>query len=588
MRTPRSTSRRPELLLDLIALDRKSPEPLHRQLYLRLIELIMDGSLPFDGRLPSSRALAQKINVSRNTVVSAYQQLEVEGYVQAQRGSQTFVATAPTEATTHRIEGLTSAKDPLSKRGRQMISQPMNFFGLADRRSLQPGLADVTHFPFVTLRRIIAHRLQAGGDYVFGYQHISGYPPLKRAIARYLAAARGVRCEPDQVVITNGAQPAFDLLARILTDPGDSVWMEDPGYPAAQSAFVAAGASIMPLPVSAEGWELFAPPEERLRAIYVTPSCQSPLGVTMRLDHRLRRRPVCHSRPAHLGLCAGRRAPSAPSGGDLKGRWVRGLVTGFVLAVVLLPIYWMVATSLKTNREIRQDATLYPHAPTFDSYVLLFKDKGFSSFLTNSIVVTAASVVIAVAFGSLGAYAIARFRLRFGLERKVGLALLTLRIVPAVVILVPVYLLILQLKLIDTWTGLILVYTAFNITFCVWMMESFFHEIPVDLEEAAMVDGDSRLTAFIRIALPLAAPRLAATAIFAVIATFNEFLFALALTATPRAMTMPRGTGTLIGRIDTDWSSMAAAGVVGALPIVVFALLVQRYLVRGLTMGAVK
>jgi len=187
-----------------------------------------------------------------------------------------------------------------------------------------------------------------------------------------------------------------------------------------------------------------------------------------------------------------------------------------------------------------------------------------------------------------GAYAIARFRLRFGLERKAGLALLTLRIVPAVVILVPVYLLILQLKLIDTWAGLILVYTAFNITFCVWMMESFFHEIPLDLEEAAMVDGDSRLTAFIRIALPLAAPGLAATAIFAVIATFNEFLFALALTATPRAMTMPRGTGTLIGRINTDWASMAAAGVVGALPIVVFALLVQRHLVRGLTMGAVK
>ena len=155
-------------------------------------------------------------------------------------------------------------------------------------------------------------------------------------------------------------------------------------------------------------------------------------------------------------------------------------------------------------------------------------------------------------------------------------------------ILIPVYLLILQLKLIDTWLGLILTYTAFNITFCVWMMESFFREIPVDLEEAAMVDGDSRLTAFLRIALPLAAPGLAATAIFAVIATFNEFLFALALTATPRAMTMPRGTGTLIGRIDTDWASMAAAGVVGALPIVVFALLVQRHLVRGLTMGAVK
>ena len=151
-------------------------------------------------------------------------------------------------------------------------------------------------------------------------------------------------------------------------------------------------------------------------------------------------------------------APPAPSGGDLTGASAgRGLVTATLCSpVVLLPIYWMVATSFKTNREIRQDATLYPHAPTFDSYILLFKDKGFSNFLNQFlIVVTAASVVIAVTFGSLGAYAIARFRLRFGLERKIGLALLTLRIVPAVVILVPVYLLILQLKLIDTWAGLI-------------------------------------------------------------------------------------------------------------------------------------
>lgn len=162
------------------------------------------------------------------------------------------------------------------------------------------------------------------------------------------------------------------------------------------------------------------------------------------------------------------------------------------------------------------------------------------------------------------------------------------RIVPAVVILIPVYLLILRLDLLDTWTGLIIVYTALNVTFVVWMMESFFREIPVDLEEAAIVDGDPRLSAFRRIVVPLAAPGLVATAIFAVIVTFNEFLFALVLTATPNAMTMPRGTATLIGRIDTDWATMSAAGVVGALPIVIFALLVQRHLVRGLTLGALK
>jgi multiple sugar transport system permease protein len=269
-------------------------------------------------------------------------------------------------------------------------------------------------------------------------------------------------------------------------------------------------------------------------------------------------------------------------------RIVHSTVVLFILAVILLPLYWMVAASLKSNKEITQEGTLYPHAPSLANYRRLFSQKDFGDYLLNSIVVTSASVALAIIAGSLAAYAIARFHLRFRLERRIGLSLLTLRIVPPVVILIPVYLLMLKLKLLDTWLGLIITYTALNITFCVWMMESFFREIPRDLEEAAMVDGDSRLTAFRRITLPLAAPGLAATAIFAVIVTFNEFLFALALTATPRAMTMPRGTATLIGRIDTDWASMSAAGVLGALPIVMFALMVQRHLVRGLTLGAVK
>jgi multiple sugar transport system permease protein len=266
----------------------------------------------------------------------------------------------------------------------------------------------------------------------------------------------------------------------------------------------------------------------------------------------------------------------------------RAAVVALILAIVLVPIYWMVAASFKSNPEITQEATLYPHVWTLDNYARLFSEKEFGRYLRNSIIVTVVSVTLALIAGSLGAYAIARFHLKWRLERKIGLSLLTLRIVPPVVILIPVYLLMLGLKLLDTWFGLVITYTAFNITFCVWMMESFFREIPVDLEEAAMVDGDSRFAAFRKVALPLAAPGLAATAIFAVIVTFNEFLFALALTATPKSMTMPRGTATLIGRIDTDWASMSAAGVIGALPIVIFALLVQRHLVRGLTMGAVK
>ncbi|HEY4622164.1 MAG TPA: carbohydrate ABC transporter permease [Gaiellaceae bacterium] len=272
----------------------------------------------------------------------------------------------------------------------------------------------------------------------------------------------------------------------------------------------------------------------------------------------------------------------------MTGRVARGLVFGLIVAIVLVPLYWMAATSLKSNKEITQEGTLYPQDPSLDNFRKLFAEKEFGHYLLNSIVVTGVSVLVSLVLGSLAAYAIARFRLVLRLERRIGLALLTVRIVPAVVILIPVYLLILKLDLLDTWLGLIIIYTALNITFVVWMMESFFREIPTDLEEAAMVDGDSRLSAFRRIVVPLAAPGLVATAIFAVIVTFNEFLFALVLTATPDAMTMPRGTATLIGRIDVDTASMAAAGVLGALPIVFFALIVQRHLVRGLTLGAIK
>jgi multiple sugar transport system permease protein len=266
----------------------------------------------------------------------------------------------------------------------------------------------------------------------------------------------------------------------------------------------------------------------------------------------------------------------------------RPLALVLAAIVALVPLVWMVETSLKSNREITQDGTLYPHTPTLENYRSLFSGRDFGSYLTNSIGITGLSVLISLVVGSLAAYSLARFPLRFGLGRHVGVGLLTLRILPPIVIIVPAFLIVERLHLLNTWLGLIVIYTAFNVSFVVWMMESFFREIPVDLEEAAMVDGDSRFTAFRRITLPLAAPGLAATAIFAVIVTFNEFLFALVLTATPRAMTMPRGTATLIGRIDTDWASMSAAGVVGALPIVIFALLVQRHLVRGLTLGAVK
>jgi multiple sugar transport system permease protein len=266
--------------------------------------------------------------------------------------------------------------------------------------------------------------------------------------------------------------------------------------------------------------------------------------------------------------------------------WALGALAALAFAVI--PLLWMVLTSVKTNREITQDTSLIPQALTTANYVSLFSGREFGAYLTNSIIVTFVSVAVALILGTQAAYVLARFRLRGGMQRYVGFSLLMVRLLPPIVIIIPIFLVAQGVGLLNTRLSLIVVYAAFNVTIVVWMMESFFREIPVDLEEAAMVDGDTRFTAFRRIVLPLAAPGLVATGIFAAITTYNEFLFALVLTSTPAAETMPIGAATLIGRINVDWGAMSAAGVVGALPIVIFSIFVQKHLVRGLTMGAVK
>ena len=269
-------------------------------------------------------------------------------------------------------------------------------------------------------------------------------------------------------------------------------------------------------------------------------------------------------------------------------RFVWSITALGAIVFAVTPLVWMVLTSVKSNREITQDASLLPEALTLANYVSLFAGRQFGAYLANSIIVTTLSVTVALALGTMAAYVLARFRLWAGMQRYVGFGLLMVRLLPPIVIIVPIFLVAEQLSLLNTQLSLIIVYATFNVTIVVWMMESFFREIPVDLEEAAMVDGDTRFTAFRRIVLPLAAPGLVATGIFAVITTYNEFLFALVLTSTPAAETMPIGAATLIGRINVDWGAMSAAGVIGALPIVVFSIFVQKHLVRGLTMGAVK
>ena len=254
----------------------------------------------------------------------------------------------------------------------------------------------------------------------------------------------------------------------------------------------------------------------------------------------------------------------------------------------LFPFWWMITTSLKHQVEIFSGLELLPQAPTLDNFAALFATYNFGPFLTNSVVVVAFSVALSLMLGTPAAYALIRLPTEGWLQKQALIVVLLVRMLPTILLVVPFYIVLANYGLLNTRLGLIVLYTGLNTGFVIWLMQSFLAEIPREIEEAALVDGDSRLTALRRIVLPLAAPGLAATAIFSVVNIYNDFLIALTMTSTPDAQTVTVGVSTLIGKIQIQWGPMAAAGVVGALPIITFALLVQRHFVRGLTLGAVK
>jgi multiple sugar transport system permease protein len=261
----------------------------------------------------------------------------------------------------------------------------------------------------------------------------------------------------------------------------------------------------------------------------------------------------------------------------------------FGLIGALFPIYWMLTSSFKTQVELfSQPPSLVPQVPTWESYVDLFVNRNFGQSMLSSFIVVSSSLVVAMFIGTLAAYSLARFRLPWGLNAIIGFWILSTRMLPPIVSIVPIFLIIQSLHLLNTYTGLALVYVVFDLPFVIWMMQGFFQDIPVDLEEACMVDGASRIVAFWKVIIPLVRPGLAATAIFNIIDSYNEFLFALILSSTPEVMTMPVAAASLVGRIHVNWGAMTAGGTVAMLPIMVFVLFMQRHLVRGLTMGAIK
>jgi multiple sugar transport system permease protein len=257
------------------------------------------------------------------------------------------------------------------------------------------------------------------------------------------------------------------------------------------------------------------------------------------------------------------------------------------VAFALLPIYWTVKISVTPENLLYSEGIrLWPSRVTFANYASVLKATDFPRFFLNSLIVSLSTALIVTVVASLAGYALSRFRFRG--KAWVSLVLLLTQTFPLVMVIPPIFRIMSQLGLTDNLYGLIVIYTAFNIAFATFLMQSFFDGVPKDLEEAAMIDGCTRVMALRRIILPLTLPGMGATVAFVFTAAWSELLFALMLINSDDQKTFSVGLLTFIGKFAVDWGQMMAASVMALIPVCIFFMFLQRYLVTGLTAGAVK
>ena len=295
--TLRKRRRHSILAFELVRLDRAAAEPLHQQLYRQIRDELISGSVNNNSsRLPSSRALAADLGISRFTVNVALSRLHAEGYLQSKVGSGTFVAEPLPEsflsAKTTKASRPTERPPRLSDRVRNIPDQRAGKqfdFGIAGPPgvSFVPAVAALDEFPIEIWERLRAQVLARKGAHLLQYASSRGDPDLRKALATYLCDYRGARCHPDQIIITAGTQQAMMISAMALVNQGEVAWIEDPGFYQARRTFGFAGAIVVPRPVDREGITIGRPSKQRSpKIIYVTPSHQFPLGMTMSLARR--------------------------------------------------------------------------------------------------------------------------------------------------------------------------------------------------------------------------------------------------------------------------------------------------------------
>jgi GntR family transcriptional regulator/MocR family aminotransferase len=283
----------PPGILPVIGVDRRSRTPLHRQLYEGYRDAIVERRLRAGERLPSTRALAAELRISRIPVVTAFEQLLAEGYLESHVGSGTFVSAAVQEEPSFQAPAAPrSAPAPgprrVSRASERIVPQSQAWSG--GRGAFRLSEPALDHFPSQRWSALVARHSRAPSPALLAYGGPMGLSALREALAEYLRTSRGVRCEAAQIMVVSGSQQALELSSRVLLDPGDPVWAEEPGYVGARNAFELTGARLIPVPVDDEGLDVSAGIARcaEARAVYVTPSHQYPLGMTMSASRRLR------------------------------------------------------------------------------------------------------------------------------------------------------------------------------------------------------------------------------------------------------------------------------------------------------------
>lgn len=255
--------------------------------------------------------------------------------------------------------------------------------------------------------------------------------------------------------------------------------------------------------------------------------------------------------------------------------------------IAIYPAINVFSISIRPGDKLRStDLSVIPENWTFDSYVNLFTEQPFLRWLMNSLIVSGAVTVFGVALAAIGGYALSRFR--FVGRNASMLSILTTQMFPATMLLLPLYVLIAKLNLVNTFLGLLVFYTATALPFCLWQMKGFYDTIPVALEEAARIDGCSQWKTFFRVALPLAVPGLVITALFSFMTAWSEYIVAAQVLQETDLFTLPLGLKSFEATMSTQWGLYAAASILVSVPVVIVFTMLSRYLVSGLTLGGVK